>query len=180
MTRYYPSESSPVTRKVDELFPHPVHPDAANLIWSWFQSRQGISIWASVNLSNPGRTWTTPRFTAQGDPAPKPSWEADSLPLVSTDDPNDCVVDVPKEVKRFHVAVRRGSQGLSLKLTDGSTRKVERALEKAGENSWYAFDYMTQECVIYVPASTMPLPQWIKENSTNPNPDRETITPDPH
>lgn len=55
------------------------------------------------------------------------------------------------EVKRFHVAVRWGAQGFSLKLTDGATRNVRRALAKAGEGSTYTFDYDTQECVIYMP-----------------------------
>jgi len=59
------------------------------------------------------------------------------------------------EVKRFHVAVRLSSNGLMLKLTDASTRKVRNAVEKAtekyGRKALYGFDLDVQNAVIWIP-----------------------------
>jgi hypothetical protein len=63
-------------------------------------------------------------------------------------------------VKRFRVAVRRGAQGLNLKLTIHSGERLRREVEKAGEGAWYQFDYERQEAVILVPDKTVPLSEW--------------------
>ena len=51
--------------------------------------------------------------------------------------------------------------GLVLKLTDASSRRVRQAVEKTsqkyGREALYAFDYVTQEAVIYVAEKTVPL-----------------------
>jgi len=129
-----------------------VSPENADRFRDWLQNRGGLAIWRSVNLSNPGASWTTPAL-----PTPKPTWEADSHPERIVTDPAEVEVVEPREVRRFHVAVRRGSQGFTLKLTDASTRKVRAAVEKAGDEAWYVFDYSTQEAVILVPGETRPL-----------------------
>jgi hypothetical protein len=58
-----------------------------------------------------------------------------------------------KEVKRIRIAVRMGSQGFSLKLTDASSDKVTRALsqlsEALGRDVCYHHEY--DETVITVP-----------------------------
>jgi hypothetical protein len=70
-------------------------------------------------------------------------------------------VIVPKVFKRFHGAVRMGSQGLSMKLTDGASRRLKSYLAKAGQGSWYEFDYGAEEnVVILVPDKTVPLSKW--------------------
>lgn len=130
-------------------------------VWGWFQSRGGIAVWGSANLSNPGQTWTAPRLTEDGQPMGKQNWQMEDQPRMTITDPAEVVVDVPKEVKRFHVALRRGAQGLSVKCTDASSRRIRKACEKAGDNSWYEFDYATQECVVFVPGESMPLPEYI-------------------
>jgi hypothetical protein len=56
-----------------------------------------------------------------------------------------------KEVKRFRVGIRMGSQGLRVKVTDGGSRRIRREVAKAGAGATYTFDYMTQEAVILVP-----------------------------
>ena len=56
-----------------------------------------------------------------------------------------------REVRRFRVAVRRGAQGLTLKLTDASAAKLRRRLVEAGPDASYRFDYDSQEAVIEVP-----------------------------
>ena len=142
---------------------HTVTADNAKLIWDWLQTRGGIAIWRSINLSNPGDSWTTPVNGGDAKPKSKPTWEAANEPERIITDPADVVVSVDKEVKRFHIAIRMGRQGMSLKLTDGSTRKVEKAVEKAGDGAYYRFDYETQEAVIFAPESTTPLTDYMAQ-----------------
>lgn len=139
---------------------HEVTVENAASIWSWFQDRGGIAIWRSANLSNPGQTWTAPLLTKEGSPTAKQSWEMENEPCRVITDPQEVYVVTPREVKRFHVAVRRGSQGLSFKCTDASSARIKAACAKAGEDSWYEFDYSSQEAVIYVPGEKFRLPEW--------------------
>jgi hypothetical protein len=53
---------------------------------------------------------------------------------------------------------------LSFKLTDFASKKVRKAVRKAGENATYAFDYTTQEAVIFVPDAEVPLVEWAEKN----------------
>jgi hypothetical protein len=71
-------------------------------------------------------------------------------------------IDVIKdrEVKRFRVGLRRGAQGMSIKVTDAGTRRIREAVTKAGDGAHYVFDYETQEAVILAPESKIPLDQW--------------------
>lgn len=142
----------------------------------WIANHGGIAIWDSANLSNPGATWLMPVNDAEGKPTGKPSWQAGSVidTVLSTD---QVEVTVPKEVKRFHVAVRRGD-GLSFVLTDGSSRRVKKEVEKAGENAWYEFDYFSQECVILVPDTKVTLTEWLKltKGSKDENHSPQTAT----
>ena len=132
-------------------------------IWQWFQERGGIAVWKSVDMSNPGRSWTTPLRDAEGKPMPKQHWRMEETPSLTITDPAEVVVDVPKEVKRFRVAIKVGAQGMLLKCSDASSRRIRRECEKAGEESWYEFDYATQEAVIFVPGESKPLPEFIRD-----------------
>lgn len=123
--------------------------DAAK-IFDWLKTRGGIAIWKSVNFSNPTGSWTAPYLDDKGEVKGKPTWETDTKPARIITDPADVWVMVPKEVKRFHVAIRLGGQGMSFKLTDGSSRKLHEAVEKEGIGAWYEFDYAMQEAVIFV------------------------------
>ncbi len=140
--------------------PYTVRAEDAAKIADWLRTRGGIAIWRSISLSNPGASWTTPANTEDGQPYPKPTWQAANEPERIITDVADVMVSIDKEVKRFHVGVRMGSQGFSLKVTDGGTRRIRRAVAKAGEGAYYQFDYMTQEAVIMAPAETMSLAQW--------------------
>jgi len=139
---------------------HQCAPENAGRFRDWIKNRGGVAIWRSVNLSNLGRSWSTPALTVEGEPTAKPSWESDSKPARIIRDESEIEVIVAKEVKRFHVALRPGDQGLSYKLTDASTRRVRTACEKAGEKSWYEFDYGNQEAVILVPDGVTRLDQY--------------------
>lgn len=127
------------------------------LIVDWLKHRGGVLVWKSINLSNPGASWTTPALQADGAPAVRPSWEAANEPARHITDPAEIEVIALREVKRFRVALRRGSQGLSIKLTDASSARLRRELEKAGDQATYQFDYCSQEAVISVPGEIHPL-----------------------
>ena len=105
--------------------------DNAEKFRDWIKNRGGVAKWESVNLSNPGASWSTPAQTAEGEPMGKPTWQAGNHPAEIVTDEKDVQVIVPKEVKRFHVGIRRGSQGFSFKLTDAASRRLRNAVEKA-------------------------------------------------
>ena len=136
-----------------------IEPNAPRFV-DWMRNRGGIAVWGCLDLSDPSKTWSTPANQIDGKPTTKPHWSATNNPIRIITDWDEIVVDTPKEVKRFHVAIRRGSQGLSFKLTDGSSAKLRNACEKAGDGSWYEFDYQSQEAVILVPGASMTLKEW--------------------
>ena len=142
---------------------HICAPENAQKFMAWLQTRGGLAIWRSVNLSNPGASWTSPVNAPDGTPVKKPCWEAEETPSRIITDPAEVEVVVEKEVKRFHVAVRRGANGFMLKCTDASSKKIRRAEEKAGPLAWHRFDYETQEAVIFVPDRTVPLLEYYRE-----------------
>lgn len=140
---------------------HIVTSDAAPKVWEWLQTRGGIAVWESINLSNPCGRWTAPIQTAEGTLAGKPNWQCASVPARLISDPNEVVVSIDREVKRFHVAIRLGAQGLMYKVTVGGTRRIRAAVAKAGEGAYHVFDYETQEAVIMAPEKQMPIAEYI-------------------
>lgn len=144
-----------------------VSPEDAPMVLSWLQSRGGVLKWFSVDMSDPGWSVITPARDAEGVEVQKPHWKAGPSPRLITD-PNEVEVQDWQEYKRFHVAVRVGDSGVRLKLTDGASRRLERALAKAKEHcqdARYAFDYSSQEAVVYVPKGrAVPLAQWAEQN----------------
>lgn len=148
----------------ESLEKHVCMPQNAKQMLEWIKTRGGLALWRSINLSNPGKTWTTPAKAPDGKPMPKQSWEMANEPYRVITDPTEVEVHVPKEVKRFRVGVRMGSQDFSLKVTDGGSRRIKREVAKAKENysdAWYEFDYSTQEAVIMVPDSKSPLEEFV-------------------
>ena len=144
---------------------HQVYEANAQLIWHWIQTRGGVAIWESIDLSDLGKSWTTPVNQANGEPATSPSWQAANAPTRIITDPGEIDVVKTLVVKRFHVGIRMGAQGMTLKLTDGATRRVRAAVAKAAENradneAWHEFDYGTQEALICVPGEVTPLKDW--------------------
>jgi len=138
----------------------------AEKMYSWITTREGFNVWDSANLSDPGKTMSMPVIDQYGNRDKKPSWDADKI-IRTIKDVSECEVIQAKEVKRFRVGVRMGGNGLSLKVTDGGSRNIKKALAKY-ENSWYEFDYYSQEAVIFVPGGTIPLEDWVKKNITTP------------
>ena len=134
----------------------------AEQVWQWFQERGGIAVWRSIDICTAGQSWTTPLKDSEGNPTRKQDWRMDESPSLVITDPAEVVVDVPREVKRFRVAVRAGSQGLLLKCSEASSRRIRRECAKAGEGAWHEFDYGTQEAVIFVPGESQPLPEYVR------------------
>ena len=137
-------------------------PKNVPLFLDWINNRGGIAVWTSVNLSDPARTFSRPLNDLNDKPLPKTGTCGDIIQLARTVE--DVEVFVPREVKRFHVAVRVGSQGLSLKVTDGGTRRlraeVDKAVEKYG-TAWYVFDYGSYENAVIMTNDTLtPLSEW--------------------
>ena len=152
------------TQPEQSIEKHVCMPHDAELLLKWIKTRGGLALWRSVNLSNPGKTWTTPVKAPDGSPMPKQSWEMANEPYRIITDPAEVEVHVPKEVKRFHVGVRMGSQGFTIKVTDGGTRRIRREVAKAKEkygDAWYEFDYVTQDAVIMVPDVKIPLEEFV-------------------
>ena len=139
--------------------------DAAQA-WEWFQRRGGIAVWQSIEVCTVSQSWTTPINDGEGNPMPRQDWRMEQTPSLTITDPAEVAVVVPKEIKRFHVALRVGSQGLILKCTDASSRRIRRECAKAGEGAWCEFTE-TQEAVIYVSDKTVPLPEYITSFQEN-------------
>jgi hypothetical protein len=129
---------------------------------NWIEERGGVAVWLSADLSDPGKSWSSPALT-DGQPTQKPSWQSADAPVAVITDPTEIGVMVDEEVKRFHVDVRRGSQGLSLKCTDAGSRRIRREVARAGEGAYYEFDYGTQEAVIMKPSRMYPLTEYRAE-----------------
>jgi len=134
--------------------PHVISDNDAPKIAAYLQ--QGpIALYRSVNLSNPGASWLVPASDG------KPNWQSADQPerLLNAE---DFVVSHDVEVKRFHVALRMGSQGLSVKVSDGGSRRIRAAVAKAGEGAYHTFD--GQDAVIMRPAGQpVPLSKWLDE-----------------
>ena len=140
--------------------------DNAPKIGEWLRDRGGLLVWPSVNLSNPGASWTTPARNADGSPVTKPTWEAANQPERIITDARDMLVSRDIEVKRFRVGVRMGGNGLSLKVTDGGSRRIRSAVTKAGDCAYHVFDFSTQEAVIMRSEAQVPLTQFLAEART--------------
>lgn len=144
---------------------HQCRPEDAAKMLKWIRERGGVAIWRSVNLSNPGASWSTPAWHEEDEHGARalvvsPTWQAEKVPSRVITDTSEIEVVSPREVKRFRVAVRRGSQGLSLKVTGAGSRRIREAVAKAGDGAWYEFDYGSQEAVIFVPGKAVPLLEW--------------------
>jgi hypothetical protein len=137
--------------------PYICTPDVAPKINNWLRTRGGIALWSSANLGNPCASWTTPATNADGTPATKPTWQADTHPRIITD-AADVLVSIDREVKRFPIALQQGS-GLSIECTPGSSRKIRKALDAAGKDAYYVFD--VDEAVIMMPEKQVPLTEWM-------------------
>jgi len=136
--------------------------DNARKMLDWIRNRGGIAVWTSRIIGGPvDGVYCVPAKTEEGYDSPKPYWFAGDSPDFVVTDSSDVRFVQPREVGRFRVAIRKGSQGLAYKCTDVSTLKIRKAVEKAGGESWHEFDHSSQEAVIYSPdGGEMTLRDW--------------------
>jgi len=141
----------------------------AERFMEWVLHRGGVAVWRSINLSNIGKSWSTPALT-DGKPTGKPCWEANEAPEMTITDVEKIGVYSPKIVKQFHVGTRRGGQGLSIKVTDAGSRRIFEEIRKANEkyntaSAYYEFDYMDYDnCAIVITDHLCSLKEWENEN----------------
>lgn len=142
-------------------FKHSCSEENAWVFRKWIRERGGVAVWPSLSMSGPGQSWSTPARTPEGEDTPRPHYYADYKPALIVTDEKDIGVCTDKEVRRFHVAVRRGaSNPLLIKCTDASSRKIHAAVAKAGEGAYHIFDYEAQEAVIMQTVGVVPLSEW--------------------
>ena len=143
---------------------HTIEVENAPRMADWITNRGGLAVWVSVNLSNPGKSWTGPVRDKDGKVNTKPSWESANDPVIITDPAEVGMVEMT-EFKRFHVGLQRGS-GFSVECTPGASRKIRKAIEDAGEGATHHFHYDTREAVIMKPNGRWKsLKEWMDEAS---------------
>jgi hypothetical protein len=146
---------------------HSIDPKNAHDIARWFRDRGGIAIWRSAVIGS-HQTFTAPLRDEQGNLKGAEDIRWDTQPVRVITDPAEVNVVKGRELRRFHVATRMGGQGLTIKLTDGGSNKLRKAMEKARQehgDAWYEFDYGDyNNAVIFVPDGTVSLPEWMEEN----------------
>ena len=141
----------------------------AGLISDWLKNRGGVLVWNSADLGDPEHVVTTPALDQLGNRPKKPDWKCGDDPMLITD-PDTVGVASSVEVKRFHVAVRMGSQGMCLKVTDGGSNRIMREVAKAEQKygdgkAWYCFDYGDYDnAVIMADTDIVSLTEWRKRN----------------
>ena len=101
------------------------HRDNAARFADWIANRGGIAVWPSLDLRNAGGSCSTPARALTGDPTTRPGWSYASTPSVIVTDPADVGVYDEALFKAIRVSLRRGANGMSLKLTDTSQRRVD-------------------------------------------------------
>lgn len=97
-------------------------PEHAGKYRDWLRHRGGLAVWTSQNLADRGATAVTP-----ADRTERPGWQYTQAPTIVTD---PAQVGIYTEVlyKRVRVALRVSGNGLSMKLTDHSQTKLDKAL----------------------------------------------------
>lgn len=148
--------------------PHICSPENAPQFLDWIQNREGIAVWKTVNLSNPGQSWSMPVISKEGERLKRPHAYAEASPSRIITNPDDVLVETGKEVKRFHIALKQGGiLGTKFSVTDGGTRRIKaevaKATEKYGKEAWYEFDYSTQDAVVMIPDLQITLTAYAKE-----------------
>ena len=113
---------------------------AAVKVKEWITAGRGVAVWDRIDFSRRG-DMITPARTVDGMDTSRPHWSVSMLPKVAYESLADFMVNVDKEVKRFHVGTRVGSQGFAVKVTDAGSRKIDTEVVKAGKGAYHVFDY---------------------------------------
>lgn len=122
--------------KTQTQFKHECTVDNAPKFLDWIRNRGGVAVWKSINLSNPGASWSSPANNKDGTPMEKPSWQSTNTPVIFTN-PDEIGVATDALFEAFPVALKQN--GMFLHLTDGSQRRVDKALAECEEKHGDAF-----------------------------------------
>ena len=143
--------------------------DDAGALAEWMASRGGVLVWETAEIGGGGPgSWMTPALDAEGMPFGRPTWRAYEKPSVLITSAADVTVRIDEVADMFHVGVRRG-HGLSVVVTDGGKRRIDKALRKAGDGSYVKFDYVSHDnAVIMKTVSKITLDEWIKIHGKAP------------
>lgn len=150
-------------------FKHSCEEKNARKFWHWIKTRGGIAVWKSVNLSNPGASWSSPVRDKDGNTYGKPNWQSANEPVIF-DNPDEVGVYQKSLYKAVPVALRRSGNGLTLKLTDASQRKVDkllRACEEKHGDSFYergTLDIEGASIGVFYSTGEISLTEWIRVN----------------
>jgi hypothetical protein len=136
--------------------------DAAKIL-GWLNAGRGAALWGCADLGCPSKTWTTPARKTDGTPMEKQNWQMNDAPSLVVESAEDVTVYIDKEVKRFHVGVKRGC-GFTFECTSAASKRIRKETEKAGPKAYHVFDYAFQDAVIMAPDSEMSLADWAKAN----------------
>ncbi len=104
--------------------------DNAGKMLDWLTNRGGVAIWESRDLRNAGARTFTPARTLAGEPTTQPGWQWSVTPVEIVTDRADIGVYDETLYKAFPVSLRSSGNGLSLKLTDPSQRKVDKVMQE--------------------------------------------------
>ena len=150
----------------DSKFALECSPENAPKFRTWIESRGGIAVWQSVNLSNCGASWSTPALQEDGTPYTKPTWQASNTPSIVTDAATVGVI-TEELFKAFPVALRRGS-GFSFNISDAAQRKLDKTMaqceEKHGSASYRkgVLDIDGASIGVYFTTGTVALSDWVQ------------------
>lgn len=143
----------------------------ASQVATWIKDRDGVLVWDSALIGNSSQS-ITPYLSCDGSlRTKKPGWNSKDHPSLHITNTDDVSVIKWKEYKRFHVATRIGSQGLSIKVTDGGSNKIRNEVAKAKEKNkekeiTYDFDYYDyKNVVIYIEDTKISLTDWMVQNA---------------
>lgn len=140
-------------------YKHRCNVDNADAFSKWLSSRGGLLLWEAADFTP--MSWSTPATTEAGDVMGQPTWRCKKTPTLHITDAADIEVFQNKEIRRFKVAHKpKPDNGLMRTLTDHSDRKLRVALDLAGPDSTYEFDYASGEAVILVSETMGSLATW--------------------
>lgn len=139
-----------------------ISPENEKQLAAWLKTRGGIAVWQNCDLGSAslGAEQFTPATKQDGSPATSPDWRCGNNPAFIITDSSQITVQTDKEVAR--VKVRNGPPYLGC-INRNDRAKLDKALEQAGEGSWYRRDYENVkygsawfEAVIMIPDTIRP------------------------
>jgi len=141
--------------------PHNCAPENAAKFADWIQNRGGVAVWRSLNMANPGASWSGPALKEDGTPSGKPTWQAEEKPSRIITSLREVAVTSGRAVKTFRITLQNGD-GMSITLTPGSSRTLRKHLDDVGESAWYEFGgFDGRDCTIFVPDAIVSLDQYL-------------------